>query len=117
MYGQCYQNAAEASRVYAERFPERHHPGPRQYSGEIDSTGLKILENNTNTQSIISVNTNILLRRFRLKFLRIMYSTSCYKKRLNFENNLYTWDKEAITIVVYMPHFARPNAFNHLIVK
>jgi hypothetical protein len=36
---------------------------------------LKILENNKNIQSIISVNTNILLRRFRLKFLRIMYST------------------------------------------
>jgi hypothetical protein len=35
MYGQCYQlsryqNAAAASREYAERFPERHHPGPRQ---------------------------------------------------------------------------------------
>jgi hypothetical protein len=24
-----YQNAAAASREYAERFPERHHPGPR----------------------------------------------------------------------------------------
>jgi hypothetical protein len=51
-----YQNAAAASR---ERFSERHHPGPRQlliwYSG-----GLKILENNKNIQSIISVNTNIL---------------------------------------------------------
>jgi hypothetical protein len=23
-----YQNAAAASREYAERFPERHHPGP-----------------------------------------------------------------------------------------
>jgi hypothetical protein len=67
-----YQNAAAMSREYAERFPERHHPGPRQYSGEIDRTG--ILENNKNIQSIISVNTNILLRRFRLKFLRIMYS-------------------------------------------
>jgi hypothetical protein len=44
------------------------------YSGEIDRTGLKILENNKNIQSIFSVNTNILLRRFRLKFLRIMYS-------------------------------------------
>jgi hypothetical protein len=89
-----YQNAAAASREYAERFPERRHPGPRQlliyYSGEIDRTGLKILENNKNIQSIISVNTNILLRRFRLKFLRIMYSTSCYKERLNFENSLYT---------------------------
>jgi hypothetical protein len=52
-------------------------------------TGLKILENNKNIQIIISVNTNILLRRFRLKFLRIMYSTSCYKERLNFENTLY----------------------------
>jgi hypothetical protein len=34
MYGQCYltryQNAAAASREYAERFPERHHPGPCQ---------------------------------------------------------------------------------------
>jgi hypothetical protein len=30
MYGQCYQNAAAASREYAKRFPERHHPGPRQ---------------------------------------------------------------------------------------
>jgi hypothetical protein len=30
MYGQRYQNAAAASREYAERFPERHHPGPRQ---------------------------------------------------------------------------------------
>jgi hypothetical protein len=35
MYGQCYQlsryqNAAAASREYAERFSERHHPGPRQ---------------------------------------------------------------------------------------
>jgi hypothetical protein len=25
-----YQNAAAASREYAERFPERHHPGPHQ---------------------------------------------------------------------------------------
>jgi hypothetical protein len=50
---------------------------------------LKILENNKNIHSIISINTNILLRRFRLKFLRIMYSTSCYKERLNFENTLY----------------------------
>jgi hypothetical protein len=25
-----YQNAAAASREYAERFPERHDPGPRQ---------------------------------------------------------------------------------------
>jgi hypothetical protein len=86
-----YQNAAAASREYAERFPEKYHPGPRQlliqYSLEIDRTGLKILENNKNIQLIISVNTNILLRRFRLKFLRIMYSTSCYKERLNFENS------------------------------
>jgi hypothetical protein len=25
-----YHNAAAAPREYAERFPERHHPGPRQ---------------------------------------------------------------------------------------
>jgi hypothetical protein len=25
-----HQNAAAASRKYAERFPERHHPGPCQ---------------------------------------------------------------------------------------
>jgi hypothetical protein len=24
-------NAAAASREYAEQFPERHHPGPRQF--------------------------------------------------------------------------------------
>jgi hypothetical protein len=92
-----YQNVAAASRQYAERFPERHHPGPCQlliqYSEEIDRTALKILENNKNIQSIISVNTNILLRKFRLKFLRIMYSTSCYKERLNFENTLYIFLK------------------------
>jgi hypothetical protein len=56
----------------------------------MDRTGLKILENNKNIQSIISVNTNILLRRFRLKFLRIMCSTLCYKERVNFENTLYS---------------------------
>jgi hypothetical protein len=55
----------------------------------MDRTGLKILENNKNIQSIISVNTNILLRRFRLKFLRIMCSTSYYKEHVNFENILY----------------------------
>jgi hypothetical protein len=48
-----------------------------------------MLENYENIRSIISVNTNILLRRFRLKFLRIMYSISCCKERLNFENTLY----------------------------
>jgi hypothetical protein len=30
MYPQCYQNTAAASREYAKRFPERHHPGPPQ---------------------------------------------------------------------------------------
>jgi hypothetical protein len=31
MYGQCYQNATYLRRPeYAELFPERHHPGPRQ---------------------------------------------------------------------------------------
>jgi hypothetical protein len=46
--------SAAASREYGKRFPERHHPGPRQllisYSGEIDRTGLKILENEKNIQ-------------------------------------------------------------------
>jgi hypothetical protein len=60
MYGQCYQNATAASREYAERFPERHHPGPCQYSREIDRTGFKILENNQNIQSIISANTIVI---------------------------------------------------------
>jgi hypothetical protein len=101
-----YQNAAVASREYVERFSERHHPGPRQYSGEIDRIGLKILENNKNIQSIISVNTNILLRRFRLKFLRIMYSTSCNKERLNFENTLYNCKVKKINIK-YSPAFVR----------
>jgi hypothetical protein len=36
MYGQCYHvirmqlRRPESSREYAERFPEKHHPGPRQ---------------------------------------------------------------------------------------
>jgi hypothetical protein len=59
----------------------------RQRRNRQDRT--QILENNENIQSIISLNTNILLRRFRLKFLRIMYSISCYKELLNFENTLY----------------------------
>jgi hypothetical protein len=48
----------------------------------------RILENNKNIQSIISVNTNILLRGFGLEFLGIMCSTSCYEERVNFENTL-----------------------------
>jgi hypothetical protein len=31
MYGQYYQNAAAASKGYAERLPERHCSGPRQF--------------------------------------------------------------------------------------
>jgi hypothetical protein len=86
MYGQCYQ-CYPVIRMQLGR-PERYHPGPRQLRNRQDR--LKILGNNKNIQSIISVNNkNILLRRFRLKFLRIMYSTSCYKERLNFENTLY----------------------------
>jgi hypothetical protein len=72
-----YQNAAAASREYAKRFPERYNPGSVINLVQWRNR-LKILENYKNMQSIISVNTNILLRRFRLKFLRIMYSTSCY---------------------------------------
>jgi hypothetical protein len=81
-----YQNASAASREYCKAISGKT---PFWASGEMDRTGLKILENNKNIQSIISVNTNILLRRFRLKFLRIMCSTSYYKERVNFENTLY----------------------------
>jgi hypothetical protein len=46
IYGQAmlsrYQNAAAASREYAERFPERHDPGPRQLLIYI----VEILKNN-----------------------------------------------------------------------
>jgi hypothetical protein len=56
----------------------------------MDRTGLKILENNKNIQSIISVDTNILLRIFGLEFLGIACSTSCYEERVNFENTLYS---------------------------
>jgi hypothetical protein len=71
MYGQFYHNAAAASREYTERFSERHHPGPRQFinlaqrRNKQDRT--QNFRKNKNIQSIISVNTNILLRRFRLK--------------------------------------------------
>jgi hypothetical protein len=73
-----YQNAAAASRE-AESTQSDFQKDTilghvSYYSGEIDRTGLKILENNKNIKSIISLNINILLRRFRLKFLRIMYS-------------------------------------------
>jgi hypothetical protein len=99
-----YQNAAAASREYAERFQKDTVLGQLliKYSGKIDRTGFKILENNKNIQSSISVNTNILLRRFRLKFLRIMYSTSCYKERLNFENTLYN------CVVNYIANLLQP---------
>jgi hypothetical protein len=89
----------------------------------MDRTGLKILENNKNIQSIISVNTNILLRRFRLKFLRIMCSTSCYKERVNFENTLYTNVfqenylsdlKSKIPVLKRVPKAARPLVSNEL---
>jgi hypothetical protein len=77
----------------------------------MDRTGLKILENNKNIQSIISVNTNILLRRFRLKFLRIMCSTSCYKERVNFENTLYRKMSHATSIGMHffvLKQFCQP---------
>jgi hypothetical protein len=67
-----YQNAAAASREYYRAISGKTPSWARlviiKYSEEMDRTGLKILENNKNIQSIISVNTNILLRRFRLKF-------------------------------------------------
>jgi hypothetical protein len=96
MHGQCYhiiRMHLQRPESIAKRFPERHHSGGGLVINLVQrrngQTGLKILENNKNIQSIISVNTNILLRRFRLKFLRIMCSTLCYKERVNFENTLY----------------------------
>jgi hypothetical protein len=77
MYGQYYQSDFQKDTILG-------------HVSDIDRTGFKILENYKIIQSIISVNINILLRRFRLKYLRIMYRTSCYKERLNFENSLYT---------------------------
>jgi hypothetical protein len=93
MYAQCYQNTAAASRVrkaisgktpfWATSFINLVQWGNRQDRTQYFRKQKKYI------QSIFSVNTNILLRRFRRKFLRIMYSTSCYKERLNFENPLY----------------------------
>ncbi|CAH2007806.1 unnamed protein product [Acanthoscelides obtectus] len=31
IYGECLQNDTESSRVYADRFPRRHHPRPRRF--------------------------------------------------------------------------------------
>jgi hypothetical protein len=96
-----YQNAAAASREYYRAISGKTPSWARlviiKYSEEMDRTGLKILENNKNIQSIISVNTNILLRRFRLKFLRIMcsirvtrnastYKTPCIIRSENIDN-------------------------------
>ena len=30
--GECHQNASQAARIYAERYPERHHPDRRSFS-------------------------------------------------------------------------------------
>jgi hypothetical protein len=81
----------------------------------MDRTGLKILENNKNIQSIISVNTNILLRRFRLKFLRIMCSTSCYKERVNFENTLSPCIKWCVSFELKFVHETRLSLHNFII--
>lgn len=35
LYGECHQNAAAASRMYAERFLRRHPPGPRQFTNLV----------------------------------------------------------------------------------
>jgi hypothetical protein len=82
MHGQCYH----VIRMQLQR--------PESTQSDFQKDTILGHNNNKNIQSIISVNTNILLRRFRLKFLRIMYSTSCYKERLNFENTLYINPKD-----------------------
>jgi hypothetical protein len=90
MHGQCYhiiRMHLQRPESIAKRFPERHHSEGggglvinlvQRRNGQ-DRT--KILENNKNIQSIISVNTNILLRRFRLKFLRMMCSRNASTSR------------------------------------
>ena len=32
VFGECHQNASQAARVYAERYPERHRPDRRSFS-------------------------------------------------------------------------------------
>jgi hypothetical protein len=92
MYGQCYQsryqNAAAASREYCKAISGKT-PWARLVINLVQRRNGEDRTQNFRKQSIISVNTNILLRRFTLKFLTIMCSTSCYKERLNFENTLY----------------------------
>jgi hypothetical protein len=66
-----------------------------QSSGEINRTRLTILKNYKTLQSIISVNTNIFLRRVWVKFLRIMYGTRnaptsktlCILLKMNYERH------------------------------
>jgi hypothetical protein len=84
-----YQNASAASREYCKAISRKT---PSWATSVINLVQRRNRQdrNNKNIQSIISVNTNILLRRFRLKFLRIMCSISCYEERLNFENTLYS---------------------------
>jgi hypothetical protein len=84
MHGQCYHVIRMQLRRPESTQSDFQKDTILGHVREIDRTGLKILENNKNIQSIISLNTNLLLRRFRLKFLRIMYSISCYKEPLNF---------------------------------
>lgn len=36
LYGECGHNAAEASRVYADRYPRRRHPSPNVILGAVN---------------------------------------------------------------------------------
>jgi hypothetical protein len=79
MHGQCYH----IIRMQLQR--------PESTQSDFQKDTILGHNNNKNIQNI--------LRKFRLKFLRIMYSTSCYKERLNFENTLYINDKDTTNIV------------------
>ena len=36
VFGECHKNASQAARVYAERYPERHHPDRGSFSNLCD---------------------------------------------------------------------------------
>jgi hypothetical protein len=107
MHGQClwrYQNASAASREYCKAISGKTPFWARLIinlvqgrNGQDRTWNFEILENNKNIQSIISVNTNILLRRSRPKLLRTTRSTPCHKEHVNFENTLYIVNYVAFT--------------------
>ena len=54
IYGECRQNAAAASRLYAERFPLRVHPFPRNFLNLLHRSRERCVEvNGDNFEHII----------------------------------------------------------------